>query len=370
MGAGFPAPLAGQPCGQPAICPARLRSGYNRESGRHAPVPETHGSPLGTGVSEARCAGSGRSAVTTLAERIRSGDRRALARGLSVVENRLPGAGALLRELHSARPGALRIGITGAPGVGKSTVAASLASLLRGEGLTVAVLAVDPSSPFSGGAVLGDRVRMHRHHGDPGVFIRSMATRGALGGLAPAVGDALTLVEATGCDAVLIETAGVGQSEVDVVQLAGVVAVVVTPGLGDGVQVAKAGLMEIADVFVVNKADLPGAADVERELLAMVSLIPQGLPRPPVVRTVASRAEGLEELAAALRRRVGHEEGSRYWRRRILERVCRETRAMLVSDPELAGVLDRAAEAVAAGTLNPFEFVSRFTRRLRREWRP
>ena len=308
--------------------------------------------------------------MNPLARRIRAGDRRALARGLSAVENRLPGADGLLRELHDPSRGALRVGITGPPGVGKSTLVDCLVGRLRREGSAVAILAVDPSSPFSGGAILGDRVRMQRHHGDAGVFIRSMASRGQLGGLAPSVAEALTLLDAAGFDTALIETAGVGQSEVDVVRLAGTVAVVLTPSLGDDVQAAKAGIMEIADVFVINKADLPGADELERQILAAISLIPDGRPVPPVLRTAAVRCEGIDDLVGALRGSDGARAGREFWRRRLLERVSGEVRAMLASESTLAAELDRAASAVAAGALNPYAFVSDFVSRLRRQWKP
>ena len=319
---------------------------------------------------EPSLAAAGTGAVSPLARRIRDGDRRALARGLSAVENRLPGAEDLLRELHAPARSVLRVGITGPPGAGKSTLADCIVERLRSEGSAVAILAVDPSSPFTGGAILGDRVRMQRHHSDPGVFIRSMASRGELGGLAPSVAEALTLLDAAGFDAVLIETAGVGQSEVDVVQLAGTVAVVLTPTLGDDVQVAKAGIMEIADVFVINKADLPGADELERQILAAISLIPPGRPAPPVLRTAAHRGEGIGDLVGALRESRGSRTGHAYWKRRLLERVSSEVRAMLASESALGAELDSAAGAVAAGTLNPYSFVSDFVRRLRRQWNP
>lgn len=307
--------------------------------------------------------------MSGFAERVRAGDVHALARALSVVENRAPGAEALLAELHTSCPHTQRIGITGAPGAGKSTLVDCLASHLRQSGRSVAVLAVDPTSPFSGGAILGDRVRMQRHHDDPGVFIRSMASRGELGGLAPAVGDALTVLEASGRDTVLIETAGVGQSEVDVVQLAGTVAVVVTPSLGDDIQAAKAGIMEIADLFVLNKADQPGADELERQIQAMISIIPDGSPRPPVVRTVANRCEGIGEVVGALRG-VGHRQaGVAYWRRRLLDRIGSEVQRVLVTNPPLVSDLDRAAEAVAAGTLNPYTYVQEVLDRLQEQWK-
>ncbi len=308
--------------------------------------------------------------MSPLAERIAGGDARALARGLSAVENRLPGVDELLADLHDARGSALRIGITGAPGAGKSTLVDCIAKHLRQQGSTIAILAVDPSSPFSGGAILGDRVRMLRHHDDPGVFIRSMASRGQLGGLAPAVGDALTLLDASGHDAVLIETAGAGQSEVDIVQVAGTVAVVLTPSLGDDIQAAKAGIMEIADLFVINKADQPGAQQLEREILASISLIPSGRPKPPILRTAANRCEGTAGLVEALQR-VGRRDASpAYWKRRILERVSGEVRAMLESAPAIGAELDRAAEAIAAGRLNPYSYVRQIVDRLRGEWNP
>ena len=308
--------------------------------------------------------------MNRLAARIRSGDRRALARGLSAVENRARGADDLLAALHAPEPTALRIGITGAPGAGKSTLVDCVAKRLRGQGATVAILAVDPSSPFSGGAILGDRVRMQRHHGDPGVFIRSMAARGQLGGLGPAVVDALALLEASGFDAVVIETAGVGQSEVDVAQLAATVAVVLVPTLGDDIQAAKAGIMEIADLFVINKADLPGADELERQVLAMTSLIPDGQPQPPILRTVATRCEGVEALVGELERAGQTGTGAAYWKRLLLGRISGELRSMLASGPEWGADLDRAAEAVASGQLNPYTYLRDALGRLRQQWKP
>lgn len=306
--------------------------------------------------------------MSPLAQRIAAGDARALARGLSLVESRLPGSDALLAELYDAsRPG-LRVGVTGPPGAGKSTLVDCIATHLRSEDATVAILAVDPSSPFSGGAVLGDRVRMLRHHEDGGVYIRSMAARGQVGGLAPAVADALTVLEAAGHDAVLIETAGVGQSEVDIVQVAGSVAVVLTPALGDDIQAAKAGIMEIADLFVLNKADLQGADEMERQILAATMLNPPGQPRPPVLRTVALRCEGVPEVVRVLREARPPRAGSGYWRRRILDRVGAELGAMLASDAVFGKELDGAAEGVAAGRVNPHEFIRGTLERLRREW--
>lgn len=308
--------------------------------------------------------------MSPLAERILEGDPRALARGLSAVENRFPGADGLLAELHDPSRSVLRVGITGSPGAGKSTLASCIAESLRQAGSSVAILAIDPSSPFSGGAILGDRIRMHGHHHDPRIFIRSMASRGALGGLAPAVFDALTLLEASGRDAILIETAGVGQGEVDVVQLAATVAVVITPSLGDDIQAAKAGIMEIADLFVINKADLPGADEVERQILAMISLIPHGQPRPPVVRTDARNCEGIGELVKTLREAGTGKPTAAYWKTRLLERIAGEMRSMLASGSPLGAELEEAAGQIADGTLNPHTFVRDFLRGLRRQWGP
>ena len=304
-----------------------------------------------------------------LAGRIRRGDLRALARALSAVENRSAGTAELLAELHDPNGAALRIGITGPPGAGKSTLVDCIAQQLRRDGASVGILAVDPSSPFSGGAILGDRVRMQRHHGDSGVFIRSMASRGELGGLAPAVGDALTLLEAAGRDAVVIETAGVGQSEVDVVQLAGTVAVVLTPALGDDIQAAKAGIMEIADVFVINKADQPGTDELERQILAVTSLIPTGKPKPPVLRTSATRCEGIAEVVEALRQ-TGHVPADpAYWKRLLVKRLGGELQAMLLDGAALGADLDRAAKAIAAGELNPYTYAEEVRGRFKQQWK-
>ena len=308
--------------------------------------------------------------MNQLAERIRAGDRRALARGLSAVENNAPGADELLASLHTAESRALRIGVTGAPGSGKSTLVDCATRRFRDDGATVAILAVDPSSPFSGGAILGDRVRMQRHHNDPGVFIRSMASRGQLGGLGPAVVDSLTVLEAFGADAVIVETAGVGQSEVDVVQLATTVAVVLVPTLGDDIQAAKAGIMEIADLFVINKADLPGANELERQVLAMISLIPGGKARPPIVRTVATRCEGVDAFVDQVREAGFARMDAPYWKRMLLERIGGEMKSMLGSGRALGADLDRAAEAIAAARLNPYAYLRDVLDRLRQQWKP
>ncbi|MCO1579930.1 methylmalonyl Co-A mutase-associated GTPase MeaB [Crossiella sp. SN42] len=242
--------------------------------------------------------------ITDLVERAREGQPRAVARLISLVEDASP----QLREVaaalapHTGR--AQVIGLTGSPGVGKSTSTSALVSAFRKAGKRVGVLAVDPSSPFSGGALLGDRIRMQEHATDPGVFIRSMATRGHLGGLSWATPQALRVLDAAGCDVVLIETVGVGQSEVEVVALADTTVVLLAPGMGDGIQAAKAGILEVADVFVVNKADRDGAEATVRDLKYMISLgrkeIRGAMWRQPIVKTVASRAEGVAEVAEAV----------------------------------------------------------------------
>jgi LAO/AO transport system kinase len=240
--------------------------------------------------------------MTELARKILAGDTRSLARAATAVENRSPAAESLLKELffHTGRASVL--GITGSPGAGKSTLTDQLVHEFRREEKAVGVLAVDPTSPYTGGAVLGDRIRMLSHHADPGVFIRSMATRGHLGGLAAATTDMALLLDAAGKDVVIIETVGVGQDEVEVAKLADVTVVVLVPGMGDDVQAIKAGIMEIADIFVINKADQPGADRLEREILALQSLSTRhdGWV-PPIIRTVATDGQGLSETRFAIR---------------------------------------------------------------------
>jgi LAO/AO transport system kinase len=248
-------------------------------------------------------------AVDDLVARARDGRPRAVARLISLIEDGAPELRDIARALAPDTGRAQVVGITGPPGVGKSTSTSVLVTALRAAGKKIGVLAVDPSSPFSGGALLGDRVRMQDHALDDGVFIRSMATRGHLGGIAWATPQAIRVLEAAGCDVVLVETVGVGQSEVEVVSLADTTLVLLAPGMGDGIQAAKAGILEVADIFVVNKADRDGADQTVRDLKYMISLgrREQEGPRwrPPIVRTVASRAEGVDELVTAIQEHHG-----------------------------------------------------------------
>ncbi len=221
---------------------------------------------------------------------------RALARAITAIEKGGARRDALIREVHARRGGARVVGLTGPPGAGKSTLVDRFARLCRAREQTVGILAVDPTSPFTGGALLGDRIRMQELYTDPGVYIRSMATRGAMGGLARATRDAVDLLDAAGFDWVLVETVGVGQDEVDVVRTVDTVAVVTLPGLGDEIQAIKAGIMEIADIFVINKADRPGVDRTRRDLESMLAMGGERPWMPPIVETIASQGEGLEDL--------------------------------------------------------------------------
>jgi LAO/AO transport system kinase len=275
-------------------------------------------------------------------DEIRAGNPRALARAITSVENRDKQSHELLKSLFEHSGKARILGLTGSPGAGKSTLVDALAKEYRKQGKTIGIVAVDPTSPFSGGAILGDRIRMSSHHADPGIFIRSMATRGALGGLSHTTADIATVLDASGRDLVMIETVGVGQDEIDIVRLADVTMVILVPGMGDDVQSIKAGIMEIADVFVINKADRDGAERVEREIRAMQSL---AHPRtdnwtPPIIKTVASDGTGVPELEASIdsyekfldSTELGRKRRMENWRDRLiamlrdelLERVLRQ----------------------------------------------
>jgi len=244
----------------------------------------------------------GLNTLYSVIEQLRAGDARVLSRAISMVENRTPGWSELLKALFPHSGHARILGLTGPPGAGKSTLVDQLARHYRKEDQTVGIIAVDPTSPYSGGAILGDRIRMQDHFSDPGIYIRSMATRGSLGGLARTTADVATVLDASGRDLVMIETVGVGQDEVDIVRLADITIVILVPGMGDDVQTIKAGIMEIADIFVINKSDYEGAERVEREIRALQSLdVRSDSWTPPIVKTVASEGAGVAELAAAIR---------------------------------------------------------------------
>jgi LAO/AO transport system kinase len=297
-----------------------------------------------------------------LIEATRGGDRAALARLLSIVERGGDEARTVGRSTHGTAAGAYTVGITGAPGAGKSTLTSALIDLVRGRDQRVAVLAIDPSSPFTGGAILGDRVRMGTHALDDGVFIRSMATRGHLGGLAVAAPEAVRVLAVAGYPWVLLETVGVGQVEVEVVGQADTTMVVVNPGWGDTVQANKAGLMEIADVFVVNKADRPGAKETVRDLERMLDMaLPGAGWRPPVVCATATTGDGADDVWQAVVDHRAHVEGSGELddrrRRRASEEVTRLVAGRLLERARTVTAGPRAAElaeAVAAGDLDPW----------------
>jgi LAO/AO transport system kinase len=290
----------------------------------------------------------------SLAERLLAGDKRALARGISLVEDDDPEGWALVREVYPRTGGAAVVGFTGPPGAGKSTLIGALVAHRRAEGREVAVLSIDPSSPFRGGALLGDRIRLADHFLDPGVFIRSMATRGALGGMAEAALQTAMLMDAAGKDDVFLETVGVGQAEVDVIDHADSVVLVLIPGSGDSIQALKAGVMEIPDIIVVNKADHPLTDTMVREIRGVLSLAPGGDDswRVPIVKTEAARGDGVEELAAKLAEHRAHVEAEGELsarRRRNLEnevlglaamRLRRALEASLRDDAEVQQLLD------------------------------
>ena len=313
-------------------------------------------------------------ASTTLVDRLRSGDTRALARAISTVENRTAGWSELLKALFPHTGKARVIGLTGAPGSGKSTLVDQLAKHYRKkrENQTVGIIAVDPTSPYTGGAILGDRIRMQDHHGDPGIFIRSMATRGSLGGLARATADAATVLDASGRDVVMIETVGVGQDEVDIVRLADVTIVILVPGMGDDVQTIKAGIMEIADIFVINKSDRDGAERVEREIRTMQSLAMRTRDdrwTPPIVKTVASEGVGTEELAKSIadyqaylkKENLVFKKNVENWQERLVE-MLRDAMLEKARAQMDGGSLERYAAEIAEHKRDPYSLVEEIVR--------
>jgi len=304
--------------------------------------------------------------IQTWVERIRGGEVRALARAISVIEDQRPEAAALLKALFPFSGHARVLGLTGAPGAGKSTLVDQLAREYRRQERTVGIVAVDPTSPYTGGAILGDRIRMQSHHADPGIYIRSMATRGFLGGLARATTDVTTALDASGKDVVMIETVGVAQDEVDIVRLADVTVVILVPGMGDDVQTIKAGIMEIADIFVINKSDREGAERVEREIRAMQSLaIRKDAWTPPIIKTVATVGKGVDELAAAI---VSYEQFLKQkdlllkkkisnWRERLVEMLRESLLQRLLAERMSEADLSRLAADVAEHRRDPYSAV-------------
>ncbi|UFQ18106.1 MULTISPECIES: methylmalonyl Co-A mutase-associated GTPase MeaB [Streptomyces] len=302
--------------------------------------------------------------VPSLVAQAREGRPRAVARLISLVEGASPQLREVMAALAPLAGHAYVVGLTGSPGVGKSTSTSALVSAYRRVGKRVGVLAVDPSSPFSGGALLGDRVRMSDHASDPGVYIRSMATRGHLGGLAWAAPQAIRVLDAAGCDVVLVETVGVGQSEVDIASQADTSVVLLAPGMGDGIQAAKAGILEIGDVYVVNKADRDGADATARELNHMLGLGESRGPgdwRPPIVKTVAARGEGIDEVVEALEKHRAWMEERGVLAERRVARAAREVETIAVTAlrERIGSVhgdqrLSALAERIVAGELDPY----------------
>lgn len=304
--------------------------------------------------------------ITTWVERIRSGDVRAVARAISAIEDSTPESVELLKALFPLSGKARVIGLTGAPGAGKSTLVDQLAREYRKSEKTVGIVAVDPTSPYTGGAILGDRIRMQAHHADTGIYIRSMATRGFLGGLARTTADVATALDASGKDVVLVETVGVGQDEIDIVRLAEVTVVILVPGMGDDVQSIKAGIMEIADIFVINKSDRDGADNVEKEIRMMQSLaMRKDAWMPSIVRTVATEGKGISELAAAIEEYEKHldKSGLRQkknvsnWRERLVEMLRESLLQKLTRESLSEERLNEYATEIAEHKRDPYSLV-------------
>jgi len=305
-------------------------------------------------------------------DEVLSGDPRALARAISTVENHAAGWSDLLKALFPHTGKARILGLTGAPGSGKSTLVDQLAKHYRKQSQTVGIIAVDPTSPYTGGAILGDRIRMQEHYADPGIYIRSMATRGSLGGLARTTADVATVLDASGRDRILIETVGVGQDEIDIVRLADVTIVMLVPGMGDDVQTIKAGIMEIADIFVINKSDREGAERVEREIRAMQSLdVRKDGWTPPIVKTVASEGKGIQDLAATITEyehylkteNLALKKTVENWRERLIE-MLRDAMLEKAKARINGSDVERYATEIAEHKRDPYSLVEEIVRGL------
>jgi len=309
--------------------------------------------------------------MPSLAERVFAGDARGIARAISLIEDESPAGAELVRAIYPRTGRAYLVGVTGPPGAGKSTLVDRMTTEWRKASQTVGIVAVDPTSPFSGGAILGDRVRMGAHFGDAGVFIRSMATRGHLGGLARATSDVALVLDAAGKDIVMIETVGVGQDEVDIVRTADVSIVVLVPGTGDEVQALKAGIMEIADIFVVNKADRDGADRLVQSVSAMLSLqtFQPGDWRPPILKTEATSGAGVPELIDAIQTFRAHSAATRGARQRTrqeyrLRDLLAHRFMQLVEETLPAGELQRIVDGIAAREVDPYSAAADLMRRV------
>jgi LAO/AO transport system kinase len=307
-----------------------------------------------------------------LVQRILDGDKRAVARAITYIENDNPEKLDILRDLHPHTGNAYLVGLTGAPGAGKSSLTDRIIYHLRKQNLRIGVIAVDPTSPFSGGAILGDRVRMGNHALDPEVFIRSMGTRGSLGGLARASQEAIRVLDAYGCQVILIETVGVGQSELDIMHVADTTVVVLNPSAGDHIQTIKAGIMEIADLFAINKADLPGTDKTEREVQYMLDLLGHIPWRPPVVRTISRENQGVKELWEKVMEHKAYLQQSGLWETRrhkrrqdeivaiVEDQLARRVKALIAADTDWSGKLSQ----VEQGAIDPYSLASEMVGKL------